>query len=74
MYSWKKHMDPNNGIPEHWIKLLRKTHEVSCRIAQSIRRTIDHTNSDNGSNAFRTPPSNRGTSFDGNIEGLRQEL
>jgi len=74
MYSWKKDMDPNHGMPGHWVKLLRKTHEVSCRIAQSIRRTMDHPDGQNGSPGMNNSPSDRGRSFDGNIDGMRTEL
>lgn len=74
MYEWKKHIDPNNGMPEHWAKLLRKTHEVSCRIAKAIRRTIDHTDGPDGAAHFRNPSVDRETGFDGNMDGLRQEL
>jgi hypothetical protein len=42
MFESRKHISPPQGIPERWVKLLHKTHEVSSRIAQSIRNTIEH--------------------------------
>jgi hypothetical protein len=33
---------PPQGVPERWLKLLRRTHEVGSRIAQTVRKTIDH--------------------------------
>jgi hypothetical protein len=41
MFDYRKDITPTNGMPERWLKLLHKTHEVSSRIAQSIRKAIE---------------------------------
>jgi len=42
MYDQNKDIPPPRGIPDRWLKLLHKTHEVSSRISQTIKRAIEH--------------------------------